>query len=285
MNKRGQHLTVACVVCGTSFQQTKSNQIYCSGRCGSRAWRDRNLTPVTLQCVICGKDFKRMYSHSRYCSDICATEADHRRKAAQASGVGKGWSKGTRTVPRRICEMCGVEFYAPPVLIRRGGGRFCGNDCRTRDLAMHPERYPQTEHRRGKGGRREDLSNRYFRSAWEANYARYLNWLVAMRQIARWEYEVDTFEFTSIKRGQRFYTPDFKITNLNGSIEYHEIKGWMDDNSRVKLDRMRRYYPSVKVVLIDKEGYYAIAKTARHLVNNWETATEKITGTPTQAIA
>lgn len=42
---------------------------------------------------------------------------------------------------------------------------------------------------RARGGRRADIGPMYFRSAWEANYARYLNWLLARGEIDRWEYE------------------------------------------------------------------------------------------------
>src|SRR5262245_10205744 len=41
---------------------------------------------------------------------------------------------------------------------------------------------------RATGGRRPDLDDRYFRSSWEANYARYLNLLVKQGQIVSWEY-------------------------------------------------------------------------------------------------
>lgn len=42
--------------------------------------------------------------------------------------------------------------------------------------------------RRSKGGIRPDLG-RYFRSAWEANIARYLNFLQKHGEIESWEYE------------------------------------------------------------------------------------------------
>lgn len=122
-----------------------------------------------------------------------------------------------------------------------------------------------------RGGRRADLDNRYFRSRWESNWARYLNWLVALGEIQGWEYEVDTFEFAAIKRGNRSYTPDFKVTNKDGSIEYHEVKGWMDDTSRVKLDRMARYYPDVRIVLIDGPAYKAVAREMQRVIPHWET--------------
>lgn len=41
----------------------------------------------------------------------------------------------------------------------------------------------------------------YFRSKWEANYARYLQWMKDQGKIAEWEHEPETFWFEAIKRG------------------------------------------------------------------------------------
>ena len=119
-------------------------------------------------------------------------------------------------------------------------------------------------------GKRADLDGLFVRSSWEANYARYLNWLVGLGEIAAWEYEPDTFWFDEIKRGTRSYTPDFKITNNDGTVDYHEVKGWMDQKSRTKLKRMAKYYPNVKVTLIDADAYYAIARDVSGFIPNWE---------------
>jgi len=119
------------------------------------------------------------------------------------------------------------------------------------------------------GGIRSDLGI-FVRSSWEANYCRYLNWLASLGEIQGWEYEPETFEFDAIKRGTRSYTPDFKVTNLDGSVEYHEVKGWMDPKSSTKLKRMAKYHPDVTIILIDKDAYYAIRRECKHLVPNWE---------------
>jgi hypothetical protein len=123
---------------------------------------------------------------------------------------------------------------------------------------------------RGNMGKRADLNGLYVRSSWEANYARYLNWLVIQEQIRKWEYEADTFVFEAIKRGTRSYLPDFKITNMDGTIEYHEVKGWMDQKSKTKLARMTKYYPGIKLILIGKDEYYAIKKSIKGFIPNWE---------------
>lgn len=121
-----------------------------------------------------------------------------------------------------------------------------------------------------RGGKRQDLNNMYFRSNWEANYARYLNWLKDLGEITEWEYEPDEFWFEGIKRGARSYIPDFKITEKNGSTIYHEIKGWMDKKSATKLKRMTKFYPHIDVVVIGEDEYRAISRQVKNIVPNWE---------------
>lgn len=269
MAKPGEHKIVPCIVCGLPYRQSKSYQMYCSRRCCSSAFRGRK-PPVLRSCKHCGKEFVRRESNQRYCDRNCATLSDRLRLQAKNTGEGKHWSKGKAFVSRRKCQICGKEFYAPPVLIKRGGGKFCSNSCRGKDFAVNPDRYPQTKGRRGIGGKREDLNNKYFRSMWEANWARYLNWLIERGSILRWEYEPETFEFP-VKRGSRFYTPDFKVFNSDGSCEFHEVKGWMDQKSVTKLKRMEKYYPEVEIILVDKEVYRSVANKVGRLIKGWET--------------
>lgn len=126
-------------------------------------------------------------------------------------------------------------------------------------------------HTNARGGRRPDLDNRYFRSGWEANIARYLNFLVSHNEIHRWQYEPDTFWFEKIKRGTRSYTPDFKIWDKEDADPYYwEVKGYMDKKSQTKLKRMAKYYPSVTIELVDSTRYKAIKKTASSIIDNWE---------------
>jgi predicted nuclease of restriction endonuclease-like RecB superfamily len=123
---------------------------------------------------------------------------------------------------------------------------------------------------RTKKGRREDLGEVFFRSSWEANYARYLNLLIQNKQIKKWEFEPDTFIFEKEIRGAKSYMPDFKITNNDESIEYHEVKGWMDPKSKSKLKKFAKYYPSIKLVLIDSKEYRKLEKQYKTVLVNWE---------------
>lgn len=110
----------------------------------------------------------------------------------------------------------------------------------------------------------------YFRSKWEANYARYLEWLRAKGEIEAWDHEPETFWFLKIKRGTRSYLPDFRVVERGGRKVYHEVKGWMDAKSRIKLERMAKYHPAIVIILVDKKSYLAIAKAVSRLVPEWE---------------
>ena len=121
-----------------------------------------------------------------------------------------------------------------------------------------------------KAGKRADLGDKRYRSAWEANYARYLNWLKATGNIHHWEFEPDTFWFMQIKRGVRSYLPDFKVWESPTATPYYvEVKGWWDPKSLTKLKRMKKYYPDIRVDIVSRKEYNAIKRWSR-LIPNWE---------------
>jgi hypothetical protein len=138
-------------------------------------------------------------------------------------------------------------------------------------LAMS-ERLKQTTsvYSRCHHGRRADLNDQFFRSRWEANYARFLNWLKAKGEIEKWEYEADTFWFEKIRRGVRSYTPDFKVKQ-EGATYYVEVKGWMDPKSKTKIKRMAKYHPAVELRVVDAKAYNELARKIGAGIPGWET--------------
>lgn len=122
------------------------------------------------------------------------------------------------------------------------------------------------------GWRQVGDQRKYFRSRWEANYARYLQWLKENGQIADWRHEPETFWFENIKRGVRSYLPDFRVWENNGFTCIHEVKGWMDARSRTTLKRMAKYHPDQKIILIDGKQYRAIRLKVMSLIPGWEDA-------------
>jgi hypothetical protein len=141
-----------------------------------------------------------------------------------------------------------------------------------------------------RGGYREDLKQ-YFRSKWEANIARYYNFVGI-----KWIYEPQEFEFYKIKRGSRFYKPDFY---LPASDSWVELKGFFRASDKTKLRRFKKYYPEeftklrfiikdpysrskanaealnfligeLKIDFSQIEGYNYIEKAVGKLIPNWE---------------
>src|SRR3990167_2295917 len=108
---------------------------------------------------------------------------------------------------------------------------------------------------------------KFFRSTWEANYARYLEFLKSKGEILDWEHEPKTFWFLEIMRGSRSYLPDFKVTNLDGSHHWAEVKGWMDSRSKTKIKRFAKYYPDEKLVLIQAPWFKANSPNLKNLLD------------------
>ncbi len=116
----------------------------------------------------------------------------------------------------------------------------------------------------------------YFRSSWEFFYSLFLEKLKREGKIREWLHEPKTFWFEKIKRGVRSYLPDFLIIHLDGSEEWSEIKGMLDDRSRTKLARMKKYYPEVKLRVVSKEWFKVNLKGCMELETQYAVRLEKI---------
>lgn len=114
------------------------------------------------------------------------------------------------------------------------------------------------------GGKRK-----YLRSHWEKNYAHYLEFLKVIGYIKDWNYETKTFWFEGIRRGVNNYKPDFFVILNDGQEEFREVKGYMDSKSKTKLKRMKKYFPLVKMRVIDGAWFKKNGKTMALLVPGW----------------
>jgi hypothetical protein len=113
----------------------------------------------------------------------------------------------------------------------------------------------ETLHTSARGGFRDDLGQ-YFRSAWEANYARILDHLGHT-----WSYEPQTFEL-----GEGSYTPDFWVEDTKS---YVEVKGRVSESTMAKFLAFRRQYPDVSVLFVGPKEYSELRKMYKSVVQ-WE---------------
>lgn len=243
--KKKQEYKKLCSYCFVEYFAKKKLQKYCSARCTSFSMKKEKIKA----CETCGEKFKTVIK--KYCSVKCA--ALSRSGEKNHNWIGR---------PDSVCSACGKKYRPRP----GDRGLVCSMKCWGQIKTKHVEGKP---HPTGKGGKREDLGGLYVRSRWEANWARYLNFLKKHGAIKAWQYEPDTFYF-DVKRGSRFYTPDFKIFENDGSIVYHEVKGYLDKASQTKIKRMQKYYPDMKVVLIMKKEIGEAARKVAALIPEWE---------------
>jgi hypothetical protein len=118
-------------------------------------------------------------------------------------------------------------------------------------------RTPRELYTTANGGTREDL-NKYFRSNWEANFARILNY-----ENKIWFYECCTFQIEN----SMSYTPDFYLLNEDKFIE---LKGRMDEKSKHKLDMMQLKFPWITIELIEGKEYNELRKKYKNVIEKWE---------------
>lgn len=110
----------------------------------------------------------------------------------------------------------------------------------------------------------------YFRSLWEANYALYLEWLKEQGEIKKWEYEPERYDFIIEENGKLKvlgpgYLPDFRVTNNDDSFYLVEIKGYRQGT--LKLKRMKRLYPDIKIELVERKDYEALKRKVGKMLN------------------
>lgn len=108
----------------------------------------------------------------------------------------------------------------------------------------------------GRRGFRVDIPGVSFRSSWEANFARFLNYVGI-----KWRFEPFRFKLST---GES-YCPDFLLENET----YIEIKGYWSERAKRIVALFRNEYPNIKLCVLD-ESKYKKFKTKWSGLENWE---------------
>jgi predicted nucleic acid-binding Zn ribbon protein len=195
------------------------------------------------KCRVCGKKIK---SYRKYCSVEC------RKKGY----FGEGNPRWIKDREHRVCPICNKSFR-----IDRLNQKCCSFKC-FKKLFIGRKPY------HSKGGKRIDLDGKYFRSIWEANYARYLNYLGM-----KWEYEPQTFKYPYVRVGPKSYLPDFYLPSVNTFVE---IKGWEKPRDVLRMQRFDNYFPGVEVRLINAKTYHNLERMFGDKVPGWEFSNNSI---------
>jgi hypothetical protein len=73
----------------------------------------------------------------------------------------------------------------------------------------------------------------------EASYAAHLQARMLAGEIVNYRYEPVKLRL-AVKTG---YTPDFMVIMPDGAVEFHEVKGFWEDDARVKAKVIAEMYP------------------------------------------
>lgn len=73
----------------------------------------------------------------------------------------------------------------------------------------------------------------------EEAYAERLEILRRGNVIADWAFQPEKLRLAD----RTFYTPDFRVINVDATIEFHEVKGFWEDDARVKIKVAAAQHP------------------------------------------
>jgi hypothetical protein len=89
----------------------------------------------------------------------------------------------------------------------------------------------------------------------EQDYAAYLHTLLLTGEIVSYQYEAVKFRLAN----RTFYTPDFMVV-VDDRIEFHETKGFMEEDANIKLKVVAERFPMFQFVLVRREKKVWILK-------------------------
>jgi len=252
--------TKICPTCGKEFYYKHINNTFCSIKCGVKGRKGKTApNSKEVKCKICGKIFLLKGSKLKdriifFCSKECYAiqRSEWMKNPNKNPTYGIGHSIETRKKLSKIASKRLID----------------GKD---------------NNQRTSKARKRKDLNDIFFRSSWESNFARYLNYIGEV-----WKYEPKTFFFEGYKRGSLSYTPDFYLSRENVWIE---VKGWMDSKSKTKLKRFKEQFSkeASKMIFVINQNkgkaydflnktfpdneiiyYNELEKKYKNIISNWE---------------
>lgn len=260
-----------CKNCSKPFIYDNTNRagVFCSREC----YRE-SIKISTKICLVCGKEYtpdrgtKDRWDESKYCSIDCLNKSKFKGSFVKCSNCGKELWRTPKDLKKRKHFWCSLECEREvKKIITTGENNGMFGKTHSKEVKEAQSKRMALRLRKGIHNKRSicckraNMNNQFFRSSWEANYARYLDY-----NNIKWEYEPKTFTFP-LDRGTTRYTPDFYLPETNVWVE---VKGYMDKKSQIKVVRFRKYYPQEKLVLICGGEYRDLDRKYRHIIPNWE---------------
>lgn len=194
---------------------------------GKRVIKNKNCLMCRIQFEVWGKNDKN------FCGLSCSTKYRNKynnpmRNASSKLKMQKSL-KGLKTWNTGLTNVYSAETLLKMSQNRKG--KAVGKDNGSYGKSPSKKPYINNKHYMYK--------NINFRSSWERIFAEWLD-----QHKLEWGYEVKRFYF---KTKEMSYLPDFYLKDLDC---YVEIKGWMSDKTKERLDLFHIEFPNIKLILI-----------------------------------
>lgn len=93
----------------------------------------------------------------------------------------------------------------------------------------------------------------------EQAYAQRLELLKRAGEIQEYHFECIKFKLAP----NTFYTPDFMVVAKDGTLEFHETKGFFEDDARVKIKVFASLYPFRVIAVRKEKGEWTIEEISK----------------------
>lgn len=214
-------------------------------------------------CLNCNSEFNILDTlrgnNRKYCSKNCVYLSKLRNSAISKRQKGipeKDWVKIQKSILTKN-RWDGYSLEKREKMILNGIGSIKAR-FKARQSSIG-RKCPNTKYKRG--FIRNDLQQ-YFRSSWEANFARILNYCGI-----KFEYEQKRFIFA-----ESSYLPDFYLPEKE---TYIEVKGYWK-NGFEKLTQMHKSNPNISLKILDYEAYLELQKKFSDKIPTWEFKTRRL---------
>lgn len=238
-NGKNNYIIVNCNICDKEIKKfpslVKQNN-YCSKKCQNIALNGIQKIDVK-ECVVCRKEYSYISTSKRgnikkYCSYECFKKGPRKQKTGSFIE----------------CINCNKKFYCKKYMLKTR--KYCSNNCQFESQSKGIKKLPTN----GRTGYRRDLpDDQYFKSAFEADYARYL-----IANNITYQYEKHTFKII-VDGKDRFYTPDFYIPSEDKFIELKGSKTKTAYNKNLdSVEYLKQNNKNIEVIFMD--DFYAYLK-------------------------
>jgi len=115
-----------CLGCGGAFSPFRSTHKYCSRKCYSKVYHEKNnVKPKLRVCLGCGKDFYIHRFTQKYCGSKCWHKEYHKKHKEKLNITSREhYNKHKKKLKDHVCPVCSTLFIPS-----RSNAKYCSHKC------------------------------------------------------------------------------------------------------------------------------------------------------------